>query len=393
VPDAAGSQRAQLLKTIEDRRACIDAYLQEEAPRSKRLTNITIVSGALAAALTAGPAFGGAPFTEDVQQGLSLEEPQTVWRGLCFAALAVSLAAVISTNLSRARDLPAHIAGAEAADAMLHRLQTRLNTSDPSAAEAAREVEEAAKEYGDIVAGIPFVRDLQYRRGARQRPAPAHGRPLVTPLAAVAAAGTLVLLATLVGYGIGLGRTPSEELAGDATSAATPGATAPESPSAGPSPTPVEEEAGVFAGKADALGATLAIVVDGDLASAYLCDGRQLEAWLDGKVVEGAIDMTSPGGARLTGTVTEEVVSGEVEVGRLSTSFRADRAGEPAGVYEANIEVNGAPARIGWAVLPNGEQVGIVNREGVKTEAPTLNTERLVFTYQGAEYPAIRKGP
>ncbi len=62
-------------------------------------------------------------------------------------------------------------------------------------------------------------------------------------------------------------------------------------------------------------------------------------------------------------------------------------------MYEANIEVNGAPARIGWAVLPDGTQVGLVNREGVRSEAPPLNTEDLSFTYHGAQHHAMRKAP
>ena len=86
-------------------------------------------------------------------------------------------------------------------------------------------------------------------------------------------------------------------------------------------------------------------------------------------------------------------MTGEVVTSALTTAFRADRPGGTAGVYEAIIEVNGAPARIGWAVLPDGTQVGLVNREGVRSGAPPLDTADLSFTYNGAQHCAARKAP
>jgi hypothetical protein len=52
-----------LLAKIEDERVQIESYLRRARPRHARLTVITLVSTALAAALTAGPALGGQDFT------------------------------------------------------------------------------------------------------------------------------------------------------------------------------------------------------------------------------------------------------------------------------------------------------------------------------------------
>src|SRR3712207_2633743 len=153
VPDAAADERAELLLTIEHRRDAIEAYVREKPPASGRLSTISIVSSAIAAALTAGPALGGERFTASVQDGLDLDRAPTVWRVLCFAALAVSVTAAIAANLARANDLTSRIAAAEAAGAMLHGLHTRLRFAGLS-------LEDAVQEYRDIVAGIPFVPEL-----------------------------------------------------------------------------------------------------------------------------------------------------------------------------------------------------------------------------------------
>lgn len=50
--------REELLTQIEDRRAGITAFLHEVRPRRNRLTNVSIVSSALAAVFVAGPALG-----------------------------------------------------------------------------------------------------------------------------------------------------------------------------------------------------------------------------------------------------------------------------------------------------------------------------------------------
>src|SRR3712207_3710350 len=104
VPDAAADERAELLLTIERRREAIDAYVREKTPASGRLSTISIVSSAIAAALTAGPALGGEGFTDRVQDGLDVEAGPPAWQVLCLAALVVSVIAAISANLAKAND-------------------------------------------------------------------------------------------------------------------------------------------------------------------------------------------------------------------------------------------------------------------------------------------------
>ncbi|RZT15462.1 hypothetical protein EV649_6251 [Kribbella sp. VKM Ac-2569] len=145
--------RAELRTQIETRRAGIAAFLRDVRPRRNRLTNISIVSSALAAALVAGPALGGAPFTNGVKDQLSIGSAADVWRPLCLAALIVSLVSVISGNLSKSQDLAARVTAAEVCSAELEGVLTSLQFGHLS-------VEDAVEQYHHSVSKVPFVEDV-----------------------------------------------------------------------------------------------------------------------------------------------------------------------------------------------------------------------------------------
>ena len=139
-----------LLEHIANRRHDLDAYLKRARPRSERMTVVTIVSSAIAAALTAGPALGGKPFTDALTLTMDLDVP--VWRPLCFIAMVASIVAAISANLSRSKNAEARIIGAEACNAELEGLQTLLEFHQVP-------VRQAVKIYQGSVAKVPFVEE------------------------------------------------------------------------------------------------------------------------------------------------------------------------------------------------------------------------------------------
>ena len=114
--------RRDLLWRIESRRASIQAYLREHRPRTRRRATITVVLSSLAALFTAGPALGGEPFAQSVQNSLGLASDSTVWRTLCFLTLLVSIASAILVNLGKANDEVAKLSSAEAANTELEGL-------------------------------------------------------------------------------------------------------------------------------------------------------------------------------------------------------------------------------------------------------------------------------
>jgi hypothetical protein len=147
------SVRAELRAQIIARREGIAAFLHEVRPRRNRLTNVSIISSALAAVFVAGPALGGMPFTNNVKDQLSLSSGTFVWRPLCVAALIVSLVSVITSNLSKSQDLAARVAAAEVCSTELENVMTSLQFGHLS-------VEDAVEQYHQCVSKIPFVEEL-----------------------------------------------------------------------------------------------------------------------------------------------------------------------------------------------------------------------------------------
>ncbi len=177
--ELGGDHRQDLLGRIDARRASIDGYLQHARPRGNRLVTTAIVSSAIAAVLTAGPALGGETFASGVADSLSLPNDSIVWRSLCFLALAVSIIAAITTNLSRSQDTANRIAAAEATNAELEGLRTLVEFGQVP-------VGDAARLYQQYVTKIPWIEERHAMPAAapdlpspygRQGPPVAWGQP------------------------------------------------------------------------------------------------------------------------------------------------------------------------------------------------------------------------
>jgi MFS family permease len=144
--------RRDLLTRIEMRRAAVQAFLRANRPKIRRRANITIVLSSLAAVFTAGPAIGGEPFAQALQQNLGLSSDSVVWRLLCLAALLVSVGAAVMTNIAKSQDSDARLSTVEAVNAELEGLGSLLHYGHLS-------VEDAVKLYQQYTARIPFVED------------------------------------------------------------------------------------------------------------------------------------------------------------------------------------------------------------------------------------------
>ena len=145
--------RQDLLWRIEARRASVQAFLREHRPRTRRRATIPVVLSSMAAVFTAGPALGGEPFAESVQNSLGLASDSYVWRALCLLALLVSVSSAVLTNVGRSRDDEARLSSAEAANAELEGLAGLLQYGHLS-------VDDGVKLYQQYSVKIPFVDDL-----------------------------------------------------------------------------------------------------------------------------------------------------------------------------------------------------------------------------------------
>ena len=144
--------RRELLERIQARRASIRTYVGDLGTRGARLTNLSIICSAVVTALTAGPALGGTRFSDATATLFSLPSDALVWRGLCFLAMILSIAAAISTNMYKSQDVAARLAAAEACNAGLEGLETLVQFGQVSVADA-------VKQYQQYLARIPFVHD------------------------------------------------------------------------------------------------------------------------------------------------------------------------------------------------------------------------------------------
>ena len=146
------AHRTRFVHEIEARRRAIERYLDIKRPVSNRLTTISVISSCVAAALAAAPAVGGKGCADAVGNGLAIGQSETVWRLLCFAAVAASIAAAISANLSKSSDLAERIAAAEAANSLLDGIRARMLFSRLPVADA-------AQQYQEVIVRIPWVPD------------------------------------------------------------------------------------------------------------------------------------------------------------------------------------------------------------------------------------------
>jgi hypothetical protein len=129
--------REDLLMRIREKRRQVESFVGAAVPRKRRLLNVTIVGGTLAAAFTAGPAAGGASFTAWLTSIFGLTSP--AWQLLCGAATASSVAATLSTQLLKSQNIEEHVARAQSCRAKLEVLEIGLSTGHLDTSQTASE--------------------------------------------------------------------------------------------------------------------------------------------------------------------------------------------------------------------------------------------------------------
>jgi hypothetical protein len=134
---ATTNVREDLLARIREKRQQVEVFVGGALPRKRRLLNITIFGGALAAAFTAGPAAGGASFTAWLTSTFGLTSPS--WQLLCGAAAACSVAATVSTQLLKSQNIEEHVARAQSCRAKLEVLEVGLTTGHIDTTQATSE--------------------------------------------------------------------------------------------------------------------------------------------------------------------------------------------------------------------------------------------------------------
>jgi hypothetical protein len=143
--------------------------------------------------------------------------------------------------------------------------------------------------------------------------------PIITLLSVVCLA--IVMLA----LNMTVGRDQASEAAAAARSAAPPpppGSDRPPTPVAGAFPTH-----GTYSGRTSgrkAGEATVAISIRDGQATAYLCDNKKLDSWLEGPVNGASLALHGSGSTELTAQLTDGKVTGRASVDGASWPFSAE---------------------------------------------------------------------
>src|SRR5690349_12579318 len=195
--------------------------------------------------------------------------------------------------------------------------------------------------------------------------------PLLTLLAVAVLGGALFTLNVVNSPANSTG-TPSAAAASQPAAAAAPPPAAPPATSAPPAAAAVAEKA--YAGRSAGNEVTVAIAVKDGRAVGYICDGKKVEAWLEGTLSGSDLALKSKDGAStIKGTADQTKSFGTVAVGGKQWPFAAQAATAPAGLYEGRAQVRGVVNRIGWIVLQDGTQTGLREQGLDKVPAPVLD--------------------
>jgi hypothetical protein len=165
-----------------------------------------------------------------------------------------------------------------------------------------------------------------------------------------------------------------------AAAAAAPGEPAAAEPApAEPAPAePVVVEK-AYTGRSAGNEVTVAIAVKNGKAVAYACDGKKIEAWLEGTLTGDSLSLSGKTSS-ITATLDDKASFGTVTVDGKEWPFSAKGVASPAGLYEGRGNVDGVAARVGWIVQEDGSVTGVENAGGSPKPAAALDPTNLGAT-------------
>jgi hypothetical protein len=210
--------------------------------------------------------------------------------------------------------------------------------------------------------------------------------PLVTLLAGVVLAGGIGIVNLVTGTGVAPVAGAASAAGAASTTSAAPAPPKTVALSEAPKPdAPVRAD---YAGRVVGGGASVAVSVRDGHAIAYVCDGKKVEAWLQGATAGGKLDLKGDRNAALTGSFDATAVTGTVTALGKTWQFTAPTAKKPAGLYRAAPKVKGKAGKVGWIVQPDGTQVGILTTDEDSTPAPVLDPAAGTATVDGVPVTA-----
>jgi hypothetical protein len=163
---------------------------------------------------------------------------------------------------------------------------------------------------------------------------------------------------------------PAAVTAGAPAQAAAP-ASAEAAPAEPAAAAPVVAEK-AFTGRSAGNEVTVAIAVKDGKAVAYVCDGKKIEAWMEGTLAGDRLTLTGKTSS-LSANVSEKATLGSVTVDGAEWPFAAKGVTAPAGLYQGRGVLKGVAARVGWIVEENGNVTGLAAVGNGTAPAPRID--------------------
>lgn len=120
--------------------------------------------------------------------------------------------------------------------------------------------------------------------------------------------------------------------------------------------------------------ALVGVATVGDRIRAYVCDGKNLSAWFNGRLANGSAKLAAANGQRIDVSVANRSATGKVTLaGGRVLRFAAAPARGDAGLYRG--ESDGYLA--GWIVLADGTQRGVFGNTSFSAALPSLTSKAI----------------
>ncbi|EOD62459.1 hypothetical protein H480_39960 [Amycolatopsis vancoresmycina DSM 44592] len=203
-----------------------------------------------------------------------------------------------------------------------------------------------------------------------------------------------LLAGVVLAGGIGIADVASgtgAPVAGNASAVGAASTSAPAPPvttTAAEPPKPAVPARADYAGRVTGGGASIAVSARDGHAIAYVCDGKKVEAWLQGVTTGGKLDLRGAPNASLTGSFDAASATGTVTAAGKTYQFTVPVAKKPAGLYRATPKVKGKAGKVGWIVQSDGSQVGLLTTEDGSVAAPALDPAGGTATVDGVPVTA-----
>jgi hypothetical protein len=163
---------------------------------------------------------------------------------------------------------------------------------------------------------------------------------------------------------------PAAAAAPETTAPPAEAAPTPE-PVAAPTPEPPAVAEVLWAGRSSGDEVTVAVAVKDGRAVGYVCDGEQIEAWVEGTLEGDTLSLQSADGqTTVAGSVDETAAFGTVAVAGQQWPYAAKAVEAPGGLYEGRANIRGVATRIGWIVEGDGRVTGLAQAEGSDAPLP-----------------------